>query len=70
MGTLTKEYFDQRLNEVQVEIKREIQKEVHNLATITAGGFEDIIKRLDVRDRVEKLETKMSKVETALNVRL
>jgi hypothetical protein len=33
-------------------------------------GFEDIISRLDVRDRVDAFETKMSKVETVLNVRL
>ena len=70
MSTLTKEYFDQRLNEVQGEVKNEIQNEVHNLATITAKGFEDIISRLDVRDRVEKLEKKMTTVESALNGRL
>jgi hypothetical protein len=39
-------------------------------AAITAKGFEDIAKRLDVKDRVDALEKKMAKVETALNVRL
>jgi hypothetical protein len=33
------------------------------------NGFEDITKRLDVKDRVHALETKMTKVETALDVR-
>jgi hypothetical protein len=73
MSTLTKEYFDQHMKRIDNRfdsVEKKIEDEIHNLATITAKGFEDIAKRLDVRDRVEKLETKMSKVETALNVRL
>jgi enolase len=66
MTTLTKEYFDQRLNKVE----KNMEDEIHGLAAMTAKGFDDIIKRLDVHERVEKLEKKMAKVETALNVRL
>ena len=33
-------------------------------------GDTDAEKRLDVRERIEKLENKMTKVETALNVSL
>jgi hypothetical protein len=66
MTTLTKEYFDQRLDKVE----KKMEDEIHGLAVMTAKRFDDLAKRLDVRDRVEKLENKMSKVETTLNVRL
>lgn len=62
MDTLTKKYFDERMDETQ--------KDLHDLATMVANGFSDIEKRLDVRERVEKLEKKMNKVESALNVQL
>jgi hypothetical protein len=66
MTTLTKEYFDNRMD----TFEKKIEDEIHGLATMVAKGFDDLAKRLDVRDRVEKLEKKMSKVESALNVRL
>jgi hypothetical protein len=73
MSTLTKEYFDQHMKRIDNRfdsVEKKIEDEIHNLSEMTAKGFEDIAKRLDVRDRVEKLEKKMTKVETALNVRL
>lgn len=66
MSTLTKEYFDQRLDEVHGGLR----KEIHDLAAMTARGFADLEKRLDVRERVEKLERQMGKVGSALNVQL
>jgi uncharacterized protein YqgV (UPF0045/DUF77 family) len=65
MTTLTKEYFDQRLDNT----KKEIVEEIHELAAMTAKGFDDVARRLDVRERVDALEQKMKKVESALNVR-
>ncbi len=62
MNTLTKEYFDERMDE--------IKKEIESLATMVANGFSDLEKRLDVRERVDSLEKKMTKVESALNVQL
>lgn len=50
------------------KVEKKIEDEIHGLAVMTAKGFDDIAKRLDVRERVEKLEKKMSKVESALNV--
>ncbi len=74
MDTLTKKYFDEKMdevkNEIKDEIKNEIKDEINGLATMVAKGFDDIAKRLDVRERVEKLENKMTKVESALNVHL
>jgi hypothetical protein len=80
MTTLTKEYFDQHMKRIDHRfdsvdqrfdaVEKKVEDEIHGLATLVAKGFDDIAKRLDVRERVEKLETKMTKVESALNVRL
>lgn len=44
------------------------KKDIEELARITSKGFEDVIKRLDVRERVEKLERQMETVKGALNL--
>ena len=62
MNTLTKEYFDERMDE--------IKKDIDGLATMVANGFSDLENRLAVRERVGSLEKKMTTVESALNVRL
>ena len=40
------------------------------MAAMVTKGFADLEKRLDVKDRVDVLEKKRTKVETALNVSL
>jgi len=73
MSDLTKEYFDKRLDGMQAAIDQrfdDVQKEINDLARMTAIGFSELDKRLDVRERLETLEKKMTKVESALNVRL
>jgi hypothetical protein len=70
MTTLTKEYFDRRLSEQTSQIEKKIEDESHGLATMVANGFADLEKRFDVRERVETLEKKMTKVQSALNVQL
>lgn len=67
---LSKEHFDKQLAAHTARIERKVEEEVHGLATMVAKGFADIEKRLDVRERVDQLERKMTKVESALNVRL
>ena len=51
-------------------VEKKIEDEIHDLAVMTAKGFDDLAKRLDIHERVEKLEKKMAKVETTLNVHL
>ena len=51
-------------------VEKKIEDEIHGLAVMTAKGFDDLAKRLDVRERVEKLEQQMSNLGSALNVRL
>ncbi len=74
MTMLTKEYLDKTLDKhstrIEKKIEKKIEEEISSLAKIVAKGFDDITKRLDVRERVEKLEKKMTKVESALNVHL
>ena len=65
--------MDTRLDVMQAYMDRRfdnVEKEIHDLARMTAIGFSELEKRLDVRERLETLEKKMTKVETALNVRL
>lgn len=75
MGRIDKRFdsVDKRLGSMDDRfdsVEKKIEDEISGLATMVANGFEDIAKRLDVKDRVEKLEKKMTKVETVLNVRL
>lgn len=73
MSELTKEYFDKRLDGMQTAIDQrldDVEKEINDLAMMTANGFSNLEKRLDVKDRIDKLERKMATVETALNIRL
>lgn len=70
MADLTKEYFDKQLNSQTKEIKLYVDEKIDDLAVTVNKGFEDVIKRLDFRERVEELERKMSKMEKAPNLQL
>lgn len=73
MEHVTKKEFDKAMAGIDKRfdaLEHTMQDEIHGLAAMITNGFEDIAKRLDVRERVEKLEKKMTKVESALNVRL
>ncbi|MDP3731369.1 MAG: hypothetical protein Q8R34_02645 [bacterium] len=86
MADLTKEYFDKQLknlatkqdinhldkkiDNLKVYLESHIENKIGELAIAVNVGFEDVIKKLDVRERVEKLEQKMGKMEKALNLRL
>ena len=60
---------DKRINAMDKRFKA-VDQHFDALATMIARGFDDIPKRLDVRERVDSLEKKMATVESALNVRL
>ena len=76
MSELTKEYFEQHLAETIAPLatKEDIREAVEELARITNSGFEDIQQRLDVSERVHKIETtlerKFTKLEEALHIKL
>jgi len=58
--------IDQRFE----SLENKFETEIGGLAAMITRGFDDLAKRIDVRDRVDTLEKKMTKVESALNVRL
>jgi hypothetical protein len=69
---LNKEYFDEQIKNLAT--KTDIREAVDELARITNSGFEDIQQRLDVTERVQKIETtlerKFARLEEALHIKL
>ncbi len=49
-------------------VKVELKEDIENLAAMTNRGLEEVSRKLDVRERVEKLERRMDKVSEALNL--
>ena len=76
MSELTREYFEQHLADklAPLATKQDIREAVEELARITNSGFEDIQQRLDVTERMHKIETtierKFTKIEEALHIKL
>ncbi len=64
MSDLTKEYLDL----VITDLKTFIKEENENMAQIVAKGFEDLEKRFDVVERVERLEKEFAQLKQALRV--
>jgi len=78
---LTKEFFEQTVGNLATKAdlkglatKQDIREAVEELARITNSGFEDIQQRLDVTEKVQKIETtierKFAKLEEALHIKL
>jgi hypothetical protein len=45
------------------------KNDLDKLAAMISRGFEEVIRRLDVRERVEELEKKVSRIMEAINLR-
>ncbi|MBI2676639.1 MAG: hypothetical protein HYX21_01620 [Candidatus Yanofskybacteria bacterium] len=74
MSELTKEYLDKQLNKLATkddieDVKSLVTEEVGKLAIMTANGFEEIKKDLDVRSEVKNLNRRMSRIEQSLNIK-
>ena len=72
---LTKEHFDKVVG--LLATKNDLQKAVLPLATkdqieeltrMTKDGFDDVLDRLDVKERVQRLEKQLSDLRTALHL--
>jgi len=68
MTELSKEYFDQRLDEQTKQLKSYADEQTEKLAAMVADGFEEVKELLDVRDRVKHLESDMHKIKEALHI--
>jgi hypothetical protein len=69
MSELTKEYFDEQLGELKVDISKKIETEIAGLAKMVADGFAEQDKRLNVHDKVvENTDKRIKRIEGALNI--
>lgn len=62
--------LDKRLTQTEQRLIERINKVQEDLARMTAAGFEDIQKRLDVRDAVADHALKFQRLEEALHIKL
>ncbi len=81
MSDLTREYLDKQLGKLatQEDIKgldikidgldTKIENEVANLAGMMSRRFDELEKKLDLREEVDQLKTQMKKVWDALNIK-
>jgi len=63
-----KSYTDTRVGAAVKELKGYADEKQDEMATMVNKGFEDVLKRLDVKDRMDKLEKKVEKVYEALHL--
>ena len=56
--------FDSKLDK-QTKV---LSEQMEQLARMTKNGFDDVIERLDVRQRVDKLEKEFRAMKTALHL--
>jgi hypothetical protein len=71
MEYVTKDHFDKTIEKLDNRIDNlevKIREDFNELGRMISAGFEDIVNRLDVRPRVEKLENKVERIERALNI--
>lgn len=75
---LTKQHFDKQIAKLatkddllalRTEIGGDIDNAVEELARITKAGFDDVLERLDVTERVYTLEKDMKKIKDAIHIK-
>jgi hypothetical protein len=68
MIQLTEERFVEILDEKLAPLAT--KEQIEELARMTKYGFDDILERLDVRERMLRVEQNLSKIEEALHIKL
>lgn len=73
MAQLTEERFEEILTAKLAPLAtkqqvNELKDQIEDLARMTSHGFEDVLERLDVRDRVQKLEHDMKELRGSLHL--
>ena len=66
MTQLTKEHFDEKLQEQTKELKAYTDEQTEALAQIVNKAFSELERRLDVRKDVEALKLQMKDIRQAL----
>ena len=65
---LTKEILEQTIKASEKRIISRIDEAQEELARMTKIGFDDVLDRLDVKERVQKLEKQLAELRTALHL--
>lgn len=65
---LTKEVLEQTIQASEKRIISRIDEAQEELARMTKTGFDDVLDRLDVKERVQKLEKQLAELRTALHL--
>ncbi len=60
--------LDKKIDGAEKRLGQKIETEVGNLAAMTERRAQEILKQLDVRDRVSNLERDMQKIKVALHI--
>lgn len=68
MISLTTKYLDQKLKAQTKELKHHTEEQVAELAGMVKKGFDSLEEKIDVRQKVEKLEHQMKQIREALHL--
>jgi hypothetical protein len=63
---ITKKYLDEQFS--KLAMKQDVRDAIDELARITNVGFDEVYRRLDVREQVEKHEHDIQELKRALNL--
>ena len=64
----TKDDLKNAISTSEQKIIARIDEAQEELARITNTGFDDVLERLDVKERMQKLEKQMTELRTALHL--
>ncbi len=65
---LTKEDLENTVRASEKRIIKRIDEAQEELARMTKNGFDDVLERLNYKERVEKLEKQMTELREALHL--
>jgi hypothetical protein len=68
MTQLTEERFEEILTEKLAPLAT--KEQIEDLARMTSRGFEDVLERLDVRERVARVENSLQRIAKELHISL
>jgi hypothetical protein len=68
MTQLTEERFEEILTEKLAPLAT--KEQIDELARMTKHGFDDVLERLDVRERVTRVEGNLQRIATELHITL
>ena len=70
---LTQQHFDEQIKKLATkdDLKGQtkiLSEQIEELARMTKDGFDDVLERLNYKERVQKLEKEMKELKTALHL--